>query len=591
MKVATAANWLRGVNAVTGKATLIQGSVRRISNFVYTKRGSLLTVDGTQWVSDGSFAQNDWVSAGASAPAIPVALFAANAAPAPLFPLAVTLLTSTGSWEAFDFSPVGTARAPAPIFAQPNAAPNNAWGGRVPFAPGVVPIDSLRLPQLVNVNGLVVLCPGNDGIPVWGNFFNQTQGVVGSNPAGAPVAGAAHGCLHQSFLWLWNTGSGNAAIDSPSTLRMCSIDAAGNPDVTLFPALNFAKVDPTDGTQGQGMVSFTSAEAGIAPTATLVLFKDYSTYQVTGLLQPGGGYAITRAQTDMGCVSPRSIVFAPGFGIIRLTHFGIAVFDGGSDKLISEEIRPYLFQEESDIQAIDWTRVNLACATTSINPPMYCLALPLPGIGGNSRIICYDLVMKQWTVVDLPPPPPNPPNKILGPILPIATLKIPGRRATTYMADFAPTTQAWVGQSGAGQIRKWLDGDPDWDGVAIKWMIKTPPLFSENPTTPLYVRRTALRARTSNVPITGTFESDNTQFQGQTTISTYQYLNSPSLYGFGRYGTATYGNAYPDLVVPFDLGYKCWSTSVRYNGTGIIELLATDWHYEMKPAGVFSRVS
>jgi hypothetical protein len=679
VNVVTQSNWLRGINAATGKATVIPGTVVRGSNLIYTKRGSLITVDGTKVFS----ALGAWGGSGSSFTGVsetPTAIIAANRTPASPFPLVVTL-DFTGAWHAYDFStnpptalltatsfggaPVGgsygfiqtitmnnqgsgyvaattvvifgaavppiTSAAGIPVIsggqitgvtltsggsgytappkiifsdlgggtgavatAVMGAAIAGLWGGNLPFQPGKVPIGVLRLPQLFNVNNLVILCPGNDGIPVWANFFTGAQGTVGSN--NYPISGAAHGILHQGFVWLWNTSNVITAVDSPSTLRMCELDANGIPDITNFPRINAAFIDANDGSQGQGCVSFTSAETGIAPTATLVLFKDYATYQVTGILRPGGGYAVTRAQTDMGCIAPRSIQFAPGFGIIRLTHLGVSLFDGANDKLISEEVRPYFFQQESDVIAMDMNRGKFVSSSITANPPMYVMAVPIPGILGNSRLCCYDLILKQWAMIDLPAPtftslsPPAP----LGPVSVISTVKIPGKRVVTYMSDFGALNDNFVSvrkPNSGGAIRKWQDGDVDWDGVPIPWFVKPPPIFSKNPATPLYVRRTVLRAKGPVAPITASVEMSGVQNQPNLVTKTSIPLNNPSAYGSARYGSGIYGDQYPDLVLPFDVGAKGFSGQVKYSGTGKVELLAIDWHYDEKPKGAFGRVS
>lgn len=673
LNVVSQSNWLRGINAATGKTTVIPGAVSRNSNLIYTKRGSLLTVDGTKIVSQ-FFTQ--WGGSGGSFTGVagtPAAIIAANRTPAAPFPLVVEL-DKTGAWRTYDFSvnpptplllgfpglagstgivlsvtmtnvgagylapptvifsggggsgATGTANltgntvtsvtivsggsgystAPGISFV-PNppsgagsgavgtvnlAGPNSGfWGGILPYQPGKVPIGIFRIPQLFNVNNLVVLCPGNDGIPVWANFFNLTQGTVGSS--NYPVSGAAHGILHQGYIWLWNTSNIITSVDSPSTLRMCELDANGIPDVTNFPRINAAFVDANDGSQGQGCVSFTSAEAGISPTATLVLFKDYTTYQVTGILRPGGGYGVTRAQTDMGCIAPRSIQFAPGFGIIRLTHLGVALFNGADDKLISEEVRPYFFQQENDIIAMDMNRARYACAAITSNPPMYVLAVPVPGTLGNTRLCCYDLIVKQWAMIDLPGATFGSTGTVpFGPVSVIATVKIPGKRVVTYMSDFGALNDNFVSvvkPNSAGAIRKWQDGDADWDGVPISWFVKPPPIFSKNPSTPLYVRRTILRSKGPIAPVTASVEMSGVQTQPPAVTATQIPLNNPSTYGSARYGSGIYGDQYPDLVLPFDVGARGFSAQAKYSGTGKVELLAIDWHYEEKPKGSFGR--
>jgi hypothetical protein len=80
----------------------------------------------------------------------------------------------------------------------------------------------------------------------------------------------------------------------------------------------------------------------------------------------------------MGNISPRSLQFVPGFGIMRLSHLGFAVTDGINDKLENPEaLRPYLFGGQSDISPIDWNYIWFAKAAQTANPPMYCCAVPV----------------------------------------------------------------------------------------------------------------------------------------------------------------------------------------------------------------------
>ena len=134
----------------------------------------------------------------------------------------------------------------------------------------------------------------------------------GSNATPAP-RGAAHAINHAGSLWLWNTSPTNTSdnLDGPSVLKMSD---SNNPN--SWNPLNVAFVGKNDGQQGMGMASFTIAETGITPTASLVLFKEFSTYQVIGVFG-ATDFEIEKAQTDLGCIAPRTIKFVPGFGIVR----------------------------------------------------------------------------------------------------------------------------------------------------------------------------------------------------------------------------------------------------------------------------------
>ena len=86
-----------------------------------------------------------------------------------------------------------------------------------------------------------------------------------------------------------------------------------------WPNVNMGYVGSDDGTQGTGIGTFTIAEAGIAPTGSLVLFKDFSTYQIIGVFG-AADFSIQQVKSDMGCIGGRSVQFATGHGIIRLSH-------------------------------------------------------------------------------------------------------------------------------------------------------------------------------------------------------------------------------------------------------------------------------
>lgn len=209
-----------------------------------------------------------------------------------------------------------------------------------------------------------------DGSIIWKNV-----GQVSGSP---PPRGAAHAEVYAGSLWVANTGVtlSSDQLDGPSGLRQSDLN---NP--LSWNPLNAAQVSPDDGDQCTGIKAFTVAEAGIAPENFLMFFKNFSSYLIQGVFG-ATNFSITRLQTDLGCIAPRTIQFVPGFGIVRLSHLGFAVTDGINDKLQDPEaIRPYLFAEstESDIQQIDYSYLYFAKAAQTANPPMYVCAVPLLG--------------------------------------------------------------------------------------------------------------------------------------------------------------------------------------------------------------------
>jgi hypothetical protein len=235
-----------------------------------------------------------------------------------------------------------------------------------------------------------------DGTVIW-----QNQGpILGSVPA--PV-GAGHVWVYAGSLWFWNTATVNTAsgLDGPTSLRMSD---ANNP--FSYNPVNQAFLDKDDGTEGMGLATFTISAEGIPPEGSLIAFKNYAGYQIVGVFG-ASFFSIQRTRSDMGCMAPRSIRFVPGFGISRIAHLGIANFDGVRDTVASEEVRPYLFPLNdplvSDITVADATWIAGAQADLTANPPLYATFIPIGNSNGAlTRGLVYDMVMRTWSVVDLP---------------------------------------------------------------------------------------------------------------------------------------------------------------------------------------------
>jgi hypothetical protein len=219
--------------------------------------------------------------------------------------------------------------------------------------------------------GLGVTVTDGTGSPV---IWKNTGQVSGS-----PVPrGAAHEEVYAGSLWVANTSPTETSdqLDGPSALRMSDLN---NPN--SWNPLNAAQIEPDDGDQCTGIKAFTIAEAGIAPQNFLTYFKNFSAFVIQGVFG-SSDFSITRLQTDMGNVAPRSLQFVPGFGIMRLSHLGFARTDGITDKLENPEaLRPYLFggtdAQDNDISPVDWGYAYFSKAAQSATPPMYCCACPV----------------------------------------------------------------------------------------------------------------------------------------------------------------------------------------------------------------------
>jgi hypothetical protein len=336
-----------------------------------------------------------------------------------------------------------------------------------------------------------------------GNYYTATQGGVSQTPGpptwatakGAETAdgsviwtsqgpiisitaprGAAHAVAYAGSLWLANTypSTTSDGIDGPTCLKMSD---ANNPN--SWNPVNTAFIGRDDGTQITGLQPFTIAALGISPTGSLCVFKEFTTYQVIGVFG-STTFEIQPAQTNLGCIAARSIQFLPGFGVVRFTHLGFAVFDGINDRLISEDIRSYLFggvDSEADLVPVDPTYLYLSQSAQTASPPMYFCAMPLAGRNGAlTRLFCYDLVMKAWAVIDLP--------------WAITTM------STNSAGEGYPLVLCC--RASDGSIQRMQSGDVNWDngGTAqssVNWSMRSPDIFGEGSSQRLFIEQVTIR--------------------------------------------------------------------------------------------------
>lgn len=349
---------------------------------------------------------------------------------------------------------------------------------------------------------------------------------------------------HEGFLYLWNTRATTGLTDGPSVLRQSDLN-----DPNTWNDAQIVFIAKDDGTQGMGMAVFTIAEAGIAPTDTLVLFKNTSTYQMTGNLGTGGGepssnLSIQQVKTDMGNIAIHSIQFCTGFGIIRLSHKGFALYEGVDDRLISEEIRPYIFGHD-DITGLRWDRINYSWASQSANPPLYICFCPTVNIG-LTRAFIYDLIRRAWTIVDLP--------------FSIASIEAfaPPETLPYVLLGDTPVVGA------RGNIRRWFAGDNTWDGVEIIGTVRSRPAFEGSPMQRAYFRRLQLDITPASSPTAVTIVV--TCNSGETFTTTYSLSANPNGSHLEASVDHVCNSAYYDLTV-----------------TGKISLTGHEFHVRRKP--------
>lgn len=501
-----------------------------------------------------------------------------NGVPPALFDgTALTPVTTTATWQANTLYQTGdriqagslTGSASWTVIAE-TLGYDNASGSAGSTESSTSPISGAGFSGASNPNFSSIGTPGQtirDNQIVWQltalnpSFANQTL-----------PAGGAHGIIYADALWLFNTGPINVGLDGPSVVRQSTVN---NPN--SWPNVNMAYVGKDDGTYGTGIASFTIAEAGISPTGSLILFKNFQTYQITGVFG-ATNFAIQQVKSDMGCVASRTPLFATGFGVMRMSHLGIALFDGVNDTLISEEVRPYVFGR-ADITGLDWANINNSRAALINDPPMYCCACPILGQAGNAtRIFCYDLIMKAWMIVD-----------VTG-IQAWAAFKqiriAGGGTPVTYIGDAIPT-------AGSYNIRQWQNSDTTWDGTPIEWAVMPPEVG--DPGSRAYFRRLMIRGHAETTdpeaePIT--IQASLGAALGPLDASTLQAVGpqSSGITAPNLLGTATV-NGGEDVGISFDIGIDAPSARVQVSGTGPFTLEAVDWHLRIKPPRPFQQVA
>jgi hypothetical protein len=391
-----------------------------------------------------------------------------------------------------------------------------------------------------------------DGSVMW-----KATVVIAALPA---PRGAAHAVVYAGSLWLANTAPQTSAdqLDGPTVLKMSD---ANNPN--SWNPVNIAFIGRDDGSQITGMQPFTIAALGISPTGSMAVFKEFQTYQIIGVFG-SNNFEIQAAQTDMGCLAARSIQFIPGFGIVRYSHLGFAVYDGVNDRVISEEIRPYLFggiEIDSDIVKVDPAYLYLSKSAQAVQPPMYMCAMPLVGGAGVlTRVFCYDLILKSWIIIDLP--------------WPITSLnRVKGGEGNPMVIAGVPVSSA-LGPS----IHRLQSGDGAWSinpanptvgSTVINWGFRSPDVFGEGSSQRIFYREMVLRGY-------------GTPGQAATVVAT------PVLDGARQQSMVA--DIVPQDVKSkqFELRFKLWLNGqvchIDFSGSGQMVIDSIDWDIEPKSA-------
>lgn len=622
----------------------------------------IVPVDGTPGGDGGGPSGGPASGPSAGAPPNPAGGISGNISPIP----------QIVQFANFAILALGNGFAPQ-LFTDPStvAAITNTFTASYPnwLASTVFATGSKIMPTAGNAGNFVFTATqggtSGGGAPTWPQTPNQVvsdNNIIWTNTGATNTApaprGAAHAIVYAGCLWLYNTSPTTTAdnFDGPSCLKMSDLN---NPK--SWNPLNTAFLGKDDGDYGTGLATFTVAAQGISPTGSLIAFKNFKTFQIIGVFG-SSNFSIQEAQTDMGCIAPRSIQFLPGFGIVRLTHLGVAIFDGVNDRLISEEIRPYLFGGQSDIQSLDWNFAYFAKGAQTARPPMYTLAIPtivtstqasevslttigglgsftpgtyflivtaftnvngvatetsvtgqvsftisgttsfqanlvtpdpnvikyriyigtqslfyskfvevLPsafpvvlsslaafpnngsvaiGTGGLTRLLCYDLVLKAWTIIDLP-----------FSISVLKQVRAVGSIPITITGGFLD-----------GTVRRIQSNDPTFDGSVVNWNVRSAEIFGKLTDSRIYYRRLTLR---------GTTTQTNLQMTAKIGLDGAEGISTPmTVYQLGN----TLGTF--DFLAQVDIGFTNYTSHITISGSGNIEIDAFDWEASTLREGV-----
>jgi hypothetical protein len=201
------------------------------------------------------------------------------------------------------------------------------------------------------------------------------------------------------------------------------------------------------------------------------------------------------------------------------------------------------------------------------------LANPAPGTrGALTRLLCYDLVLKAWTVMDLP--------------FNIATLKqvrTPGSIPITVLGSFDTSSVAGATSPNTGGIlRRIQAGDLNWDGstttgsagtTPVSWSVRTAEVVAPNNSQRIYFRRVTVHGTTANSAGVQPMPTVNC-------VMTVDGNDQPSQQ------MIVYTQGTGQYEMQLDIGTVGNSAHATFSGAGHMELNAIEWMVEPLEVGV-----
>ena len=344
-----------------------------------------------------------------------------------------------------------------------------------------------------------------------------------------------------------------SAVNNPSSWPIVYQYYIGNPPGS---SVGTTAGGADDNQQITGAGQFTVAETGISPEQSLVIFKEFSTYQQFGNFG-ANSLAIQKVKTDMGSMGKGTIQFINGVGLIRLTHKGFAVFDGLNDSVISESERPRIFGLNG-FAGINFGKAAYFQSAQIDNPPTYICACSQNGDSGNvnlSIVFMYDVVRQAWTV-----------HNFANPLSSLNMIKYPGVIPFILGGDYVGIASGLYAQVrrmfNSSTSSRDYDSTTD-DGVAINWSAVLRPNYTPTPVDRAYYRRALLLVNAPGTP---------------TPITAQLFYGASSTTVVKTPPTRT-----QDSVIPCDLGVTANNVYPAISGTGPITIRGYEVHLRAKP--------
>lgn len=425
------------------------------------------------------------------------------------------------------------------------------------------------VPQMVMCpNNLMVLCLGN-GIFPYAITSNAGSGFIpvllGSTTITPPPAGQhvpvaiAHGLFHAGIFWAANTWVTNHAngLDGPSALRQSNVN-----DPTTYNTTNSTFVSKNDGDEITAIAAFSIAEAGIAPAGNVVIYKNKTTWLASPNLISSTAFTLTQAQTDMGCVAPRSVRYVAPLGQFRLTHKGLALFDGLRDTLLTDSSVQSIFDNRDNAaKNLDWNFAYLSKGFYVDDPSMYGLLYPKIGgegaTGRMSGLLLYDIRNQAFTTANLLSAGLN----AGGHYSSVYSFNPPGGKVILLLAS-----------SDVGKIYKWQTGAAtDPNGNQVSWTFTTAEVFNfERPSDPLFIDSLIIKGSGS-----GSITSVTANINGSASSITLLSSQVPD---------QNYAGAGTDWQVDVKVNQTVMNMNVTISGTGPVNIHLIKWEIVDKPA-------